>query len=152
MPRWGPCCVFSRFLLVTGLMTHIWLTIFLVKRGFVVVHPSHKVFIYTICNSQHNCNQKIFSLQWCIIINVKILCSFGHMMQVFFPWSLLVLVGIPLWPHQLILWYFPVSFSQTLFISFDFYSHICSFLSQYPFNSPLLILGFWVTVIGHAIW
>ncbi len=56
-----------------------------------------------------------------------------------------MLVGIPLWPHQLISLYFHVSFSKAFFIPFDFYSHICSFLCQYPYNSPLTILGFWVT-------
>ncbi len=66
-------------------------------------------------------------------------------MQVLSPCSVLVLVGIPLWPHQLILWYFPVSLPQTFFIPFDFYSHICSFSSRYPYNSPLTVLGFWVT-------
>ncbi len=103
------------------------------------------MFIYTICNSQYNCNQNIVSSLWYIIIILKILCSFGHMMQGFLPRFLLVLIGIPLWPHQLILQYFPVSLPQTFFILFDSYSHVRSFLSQYPFNSPMIILGFWVT-------
>ncbi len=67
------------------------------------------------------------------------------MMQVFLPRSLLLLIGIPLWPHQLILWYLPVSLPETFFIPFDFYSHKWPFLSQYPYNSPLTILRFWVT-------
>ncbi len=60
-------------------------------------------------------------------------------MQVFLPRSFLVVVGIPLWSHQLISWYFPVpvSLSQPFVIPFDLYSHVCSFLSQYPYKSPL---------------
>ncbi len=58
------------------------------------------------------------------------------MMQVFLPCSLLMLVGIPRWPHQLISWYISVFIPQTFFIHFNFYSHICSFPSQYPQVSP----------------
>ncbi len=59
------------------------------------------------------------------------------MMLVSLPSSLLMLVGIPLWPHQLISWYIPVSLAESFFIPFDFNSHMSSFLSQYPYNSPL---------------
>ncbi len=44
-------------------------------------------------------------------------------MQVFSPLILLVLVRIPFWSHQLILWYFTISLPQTFFIPFDFYIH-----------------------------
>ncbi len=39
----------------------------------------------------------------------------------------------------------PCFLPQTFFIPFDFYNHICSFLSRYPYNSPLAILEFWFT-------
>ncbi len=77
------------------------------------------------------------------------------MMQVFLPCSLLVLVGIPLWPHQRISWYFPVSLPQAFFIPFDFYSHISSFLLQYRWNSPLTPLQNFtilITISCQGIW
>jgi hypothetical protein len=52
-------------------------------------------------------------------------------MQVFPLRSLLVLVLIPLWPHQLIPWCFTVSYSQAFSIPFDFHSQIFFLLFQY---------------------
>ena len=65
------------------------------------------------------------------------LCHFGHMMQVFPPCSLLVLIWIPLWPHQLITWCFTVTFSQAFSIPFDSHSHIGFLFFQHFHNSPL---------------
>ena len=48
VPRWVRQQRILRILLVTGLVTQIWLTIWLVKRWAFDVYPTFKVFIYTM--------------------------------------------------------------------------------------------------------